>query len=201
MELSAVTWSLRSFRPAPHCVGRAFCFCAILFLDSKRNSPRSRLWAVELWIFRPARISALTGSGSVPSVYPKNDDTRYRIVGRSRLQIRFNPERIQRVVLQKLFCIFVGGSVQHGNVLYLNGNSDWRNLNRNTIKSNWNRNCLFGFLSKSLVLPRQLSGEFLFLALSANHRPFSQSPLAAVILSYIFYFPMPLFPRVLLKRI
>ena len=39
------------------------------------------------------------------------------------------------------------GSVQRGNVLYLNGNSDWRNLNHNSVQSNWNRNCLFGFLS------------------------------------------------------
>ena len=46
-----------------------------------------------------------------------------------------------------IFCIFVGGSVRQGNVLYLNGNSNWRNLNRNTVKDNWNRNCLFGFLS------------------------------------------------------
>jgi len=50
-------------------------------------------------------------------------------------------------VLQKLFCIFVGGSARDGNVLYLNGNSDWRNLNLNTVKGNWNRNYLFGFLS------------------------------------------------------
>jgi hypothetical protein len=39
------------------------------------------------------------------------------------------------------------GSVQQGNVLYLNGNSDWRNLNRNTVKDNWNRNYLVGFVS------------------------------------------------------
>ena len=40
--------------------------------------------------------------------------------------------------------------MRDGNVLYLNGNSDWRNLNRNTVKSNWNRNFVVGFLSQSL---------------------------------------------------
>lgn len=40
--------------------------------------------------------------------------------------------------------MYVRCSVQDGNLLYLNGNSDWRNLNRNTVKSNWNRNYLVG---------------------------------------------------------
>lgn len=61
--------------------------------------------------------------------------------------MRFSPESIQRAVFWKLFCIFVYGSAQDGNVLYLNGNSDWRNLNRNTLKNSWDRNYLFGFVS------------------------------------------------------
>ena len=61
--------------------------------------------------------------------------------------MRFNPESIQRAVFWKLFCIFVVGSARDGNVLYLNGNSDWRNLNRNTVANRWNRNYLVGFVS------------------------------------------------------
>lgn len=40
------------------------------------------------------------------------------------------------------------GSVQHGSVLSLRGNSFWRYLNRYTGQSRWYRSCLFGFLSE-----------------------------------------------------
>ena len=40
------------------------------------------------------------------------------------------------------------GSVQHGDVLYLFGVSDWRFLRLNTVQSNWSRRALVCFLSE-----------------------------------------------------
>ncbi len=40
------------------------------------------------------------------------------------------------------------GSVQHGYVLCLDGGSDWRYLRRDAVRSGWDRDCLFGFLSE-----------------------------------------------------
>ncbi|MDO8509517.1 MAG: hypothetical protein Q7S24_00035 [bacterium] len=40
------------------------------------------------------------------------------------------------------------GSVQSGHVLYLDGSSDWRYLDRITLAARWSRGCLFGFLSE-----------------------------------------------------
>lgn len=55
---------------------------------------------------------------------------------------------IQHPEEQRQAPIVALGSVRHGNVLYLYGPSDWRNLDRDTVQSRWIRNCLFGFLSE-----------------------------------------------------
>lgn len=44
--------------------------------------------------------------------------------------------------------IVVGGSVRRGGVLCLDGSSHWRSLDRDSVKDDWDRSCLFGFLSE-----------------------------------------------------
>lgn len=106
---------------------------------------------------KPARIALATACASAPWINSKNEDTRYKIVWRSSLRIRYSPKSIQGTVARELFC--AEGS---GNAFYVNEDDRRRNLNCND-NDNWNSNYEFvGVVCQSHRSLSPKAGEFLF---------------------------------------
>ena len=70
----------------------------------------------------------------------KIEDTWYEMPGDFRSRIRFNPESIRRVVIQKAFHTFVRNHNGNLNVPYLIENDDKVVVNWNWLDNNWNSN-------------------------------------------------------------
>jgi|GEM_PF-3237465 len=68
----------------------------------------------------------------------KNEDTWCRMLGHYRCRIRFRPESILWLVVQKAFCIFVRNRNGNLNVPYLYLNGDQVVLNWNWLDNDWN---------------------------------------------------------------
>ena len=160
---------------------------------------RSRLRAAEssVCMLRSFAVKASNGGHAKRS---KNKDTWCRMLSHLRCGIRYSPEtvnKLQGVMAQKAFCIYLRNPDGNRYVLYLYFNGVEWNWNYNWLDNHWNSDNPSVALEIFFISP--FSGSFLLSTFHASHPNFYLFHLAFQIRQYIFCCLKILFPRASLE--